>query len=85
MSMGIVNNLPELIKAQQDKYYNEHNKELTELYIAVAIGINPTTLSHYKTGKVDSVNWDVWQKMVAYFGVPGHEIFDVLLDEDDTE
>jgi hypothetical protein len=81
--MKIVNNLPELIKAKQDKYRDEHNKELTELLIAVAIGVNPTTLSHYKNGKVESVNWEIWQKFVAYFGVSGDKIFNVVLDDED--
>jgi DNA-binding XRE family transcriptional regulator len=81
--MKLVNNLPKLIKAKQDEYKAENNAELTELYIAVGIGINPTTLSHYKNGKIESVNWEIWQKLVKYFGVPGHEIFDVLLDEAD--
>jgi hypothetical protein len=79
----IVNNLPKLIKEKQAQHKAENNTDLAELYIAVGIGINPITLSHYKNQKVESVNWEVWQKMVKYFGVPGHEIFDVLLDDED--
>jgi hypothetical protein len=78
----IVNNLPKLIKAKQEQHKAENNTDLSELLIAVGIGINPVTLSHYKNQKLESVNWEIWQKMVRYFGVPGHEIFDVLLNED---
>lgn len=84
MSVKIVNNLPELIKEKQDKYREEHNKELTELYIAVGIGINPTTLSHYKNGKTESVNWEIWQKLAAYFGVTGDKIFNVIPDDEEA-
>ena len=42
------------------------------------------TFSHYKNQKIESINWEIWQKMVKYFGVPGHEIFDVLLDDEDS-
>ena len=81
--MKIVNNLPKLIKAKQDEYREKNNAELAELYIAVGIGINPTIFSHYKNQKIESINWEIWQKMVKYFGVPGHEIFDVLLDDEE--
>jgi len=81
--MRVVNNLSQLIKAKQDEYREKNNAELAELYIAVGIGINPTTFSHYKNGKVESINWEIWQKMAKYFGVPGHEIFDVLPDDED--
>jgi hypothetical protein len=80
--MRIVNNLPKLIKAKQDEHRANTNTELAELYIAVGIGINPVTFSHYKNQKVESINWEIWQKMAKYFGVPGHEIFDVLLDDE---
>jgi hypothetical protein len=80
--MRIVNNLPQLIEAAKAKHKAENNSDLSELLIAVGIGINPVTLSHYKNGKLESVNWEIWQKMVKYFGVPGHEIFDVLLDDE---
>jgi hypothetical protein len=80
--MRIINNLPELIKAKQEQHRNVHNTELTELHIAVAIGINPTTLSHYKNMKVNSINWDVWQKLASYFGVSGDQIFNVLPDDE---
>jgi hypothetical protein len=81
--MKIVNNLPKLMKAKQDEHKARTNTELAELYIAVGIGINPVTLSHYKNMRVESINWEIWQKMVKYFGVPGHEIFDVLLDDEE--
>jgi hypothetical protein len=80
--MKIVNNLPKLLKAMQEKYQAEHNTLLSEVQMAVYMGINPVTLSHYKHGKIESINWEIWQKMVKYFGVPGHEIFDVLLDDE---
>jgi hypothetical protein len=79
--MKLVNNLPQLLKAKQEKHRAENNTDLTEVQMAVYMGINPATLSHYKNNKIESINWDVWQKMVKYFGVHGHEIFDVLLDD----
>ena len=82
--MKIVNNLPELIKAKQDAYRDKHNKELPEFHIAVGIGINPVTLSHYKNGKVESVNWEVWQKLAVYFGVTGDKIFNVIPDDEEA-
>jgi hypothetical protein len=82
--MKLVNNLPQLIKTKQEKHRTETGTDMTEVQMAVYMGINPATLSHYKNGKIESINWDVWQKMVKYFGVPGHEIFDVLLDEEDA-
>lgn len=75
--MNIVNRLPELIKAKQTEYKEKNDKDLSEVEIAVAIGVNPATLSRYKNAKVDSVNWDVWRKLCDYFGVEGHEIFDI--------
>jgi DNA-binding XRE family transcriptional regulator len=80
--MKIVNNLPRLIKLKQEQYRTENNADLTEVHMAINIGVNPATFSHYKNGKVDSINWEIWQKLVKYFGVQGHEIFDVLLDDD---
>jgi hypothetical protein len=80
--MRTVNNLAKLIKAKQEQVKAEKNIDISEVQIAVAMGINPATLSHYKNSKVESVNWEVWHKLAAYFGVPGHEIFDVLPDEE---
>ena len=80
--MRIVNHLPDLIKAKQERYLKENNKELTELLIAVGIGINPTTLSHYKNLKKASINWEVWVKLAEYFEVSGHEIFDIVPDDE---
>jgi DNA-binding XRE family transcriptional regulator len=82
--MKVVNNLPKLIKEKQDAYRNEHNAELPEFHLAASIGINPVTLSHYKNGKVESVNWEVWQKLAAYFGVTGDKIFNVVPDDDEA-
>jgi hypothetical protein len=82
--MRIVNNLARLLQDKRQKHQAETGVELSEIQMAVYMGINPATLSHYKNGKVESVNWEVWQKMVKYFGVAGHEIFDVLPDEDET-
>jgi hypothetical protein len=81
--LKLINNLPKLIKEKQERHQAETNTTLSEVQIAVYMGVNPVTLSHYKNGKIESVRWDVWQKMVRYFGVPGHEIFDVLLDDED--
>jgi DNA-binding XRE family transcriptional regulator len=79
--MKMVNNLPEIIKAKQDAYRNEHHKELTEFHMAIAIGINPTTLSNYKNMKVTCLNWEVWEKLATYFGVSGSELFDLVPDD----
>jgi hypothetical protein len=79
--MKIVNNLPQLIKDKQDQYRDAHNAELTELHITVAMGINATTLSHYKNMKVNSFNWEIWQRLVNYFGVSGDKIFNVIPDD----
>jgi DNA-binding XRE family transcriptional regulator len=81
--LKLVNNLPKLMKLKQEQYKAENNADLTEVHMAIQIGVSPVTLSHYKNGKIESVRWDVWQKMVKYFGVPGHEIFDVLLDDEE--
>jgi hypothetical protein len=80
--LKLVNNLAKLIKEKQEKHQVETNTTLSEVQIAVYMGVSPVTLSHYKNGKIESVRWDVWQKMVRYFGVQGHEIFDVLLDDE---
>jgi len=80
--MKIVNNLPELIKAKQAEHKAETGADLSELHIAVGIGINPVTLSKYKNRKVESVNWEVWKKMASYFGVSGDKIFNVLPDDE---
>jgi hypothetical protein len=81
--MRSVNNMPRLIEIKKEEYRAKHNTELTEVVMAVQAGLNPATFSHYKNSKVDSVNWEVWHKLAAYFGVPGHEIFDVLPDDEE--
>ena len=81
--MKIVNNLPQLIKAKQEKYRAENKADFTEVHMAIEIGVSPATFSHYKNGKVDSVNWEIWQKFVRYFGVSGDKIFNILLEEED--
>jgi hypothetical protein len=82
LSMRIVNNLAKLLQDKRQKHQAEHGTDLSEIQMAVYMGINPATLSHYKNMKVESVNWEIWQKMAKYFGVSGHEIFDVLLDDE---
>lgn len=75
--MITVNRLPELIEAKKKEYQDKNGKLLKDMEIALQAGVDPATLSRYKKGKVDSVNWEVWHKLCDYFGVEGHEIFDI--------
>lgn len=75
--MKVVNRLPELIEAKKKEYEAKNGKLLKDMEIALQAGVDPATLSRYKKGKVDSINWEVWQKLCNYFDVAGHEIFDI--------
>ena len=80
--MPKVNRLKTLIREKQAEHKKQTGKFLQQHVIAVGMGIDPATLSEYMNDKIGSVNWDLWQRMVNYFGVPGHEIFDMLPDEE---
>ena len=75
--MPRVNRLKTLIREKQAKHREETGRNLPQHIMAVELGLDPATLSEYINNKVASVSWDVWQRMVNYFGVEGHEIFDV--------
>ena len=80
--MPKVNRLKALIQEKQAEHRKRTGKNLPQHMIAVELDIDPSTLSEYINNKVASVNWNVWQRMVNYFGVPGHEIFDMLPDDE---
>jgi plasmid maintenance system antidote protein VapI len=77
-----VNRLKALIQAKQAKYREETGRNLPQHIIAVELGLDPSSLSEYINNKFASVSWDVWQRMVNYFGVSGDEIFNVTPDEE---
>jgi hypothetical protein len=77
-----VNRLKALIKEKQAKHRQETGKNLPQHIIAVELGLDPSSLSEYINNKFASVSWDVWQRMVNYFGVPGDEIFNVTPDDE---
>jgi DNA transposition AAA+ family ATPase len=76
-----VNRLKALIRQKQTEYKKQTGKYLQQHAIAVEIGVDPATLSEYMNDKLKYVHWDIWQRMVNYFGVQGHEIFDMTPDE----
>jgi hypothetical protein len=76
-----VNRLKALIEKKQAQHKELTGKKLPQHIIAYELDLDPSTLSEYINSKSASVNWDVWQRMVNYFGVEGHEIFDMTPDE----
>jgi hypothetical protein len=72
-----VNRLKALIQEKQAKHRQETGRNLPQHIIAVELGLDPSSLSEYINNKFASVSWDVWQRFADYFGVQGHEIFDV--------
>jgi transcriptional regulator with XRE-family HTH domain len=76
-----VNKLKFFIRQKQAAYKRETGKNLPQVAIAVALGIDPATLSQYANNKIGSVNWEIWEKLADYFGVSGDEIFNVLPDD----
>ena len=80
--MPRVNRLKALIKEKQAQHKEQTGEKLPQHIIAYELGLDPSSLSEYINNKFASVNWDVWQRMVNYFGVPGHEIFDMLPDDE---
>jgi hypothetical protein len=77
-----VNRLKTLIREKQAEYKKRTGKNLQQHVIAVEMGIDPATLSEYMNDKIGSVNWDLWQRIVNYFGIPGYEIFNVMPDDE---
>jgi hypothetical protein len=77
-----VNRLKQLIRQKQAEHKERTGKYLQQHTIAVQIGVDPATLSEYINDKLKYVHLDIWQRMVNYFGVPGHEIFDMLPDDE---
>ena len=80
--MPRVNRLKTLIREKQAKHRKETGRNLPQHVMAVELGLDPATLSEYINNKVASVNWELWQKFADYFGVQGHEIFDVTPTDD---
>lgn len=78
----MVNRLGQFVKNEQERLSKELGRDVTQVEIAVRMEINPTTLSRYINSKPDSINWDIWKKLSDYFGVSGHELFDVLPEVD---
>jgi hypothetical protein len=77
-----VNRLKALIQEKQAEHKKRTGRNLPQHIIAVELDLDPSTLSEYINSKSASVNWDVWQRMVNYFGVEGHEIFDMTPDKE---
>ena len=77
----IINNLPKLIRAKQDRMEKETGRRPSQSDIATYMGIAPSTLSAYITNKRSQVDFGTWQAMVDYFDVSGDEIFNVLPDD----
>jgi transcriptional regulator with XRE-family HTH domain len=73
----VTNNLRVLVEQKQNKIQEQTGKRPTQTDIASAMGIASSTLSAYMMGKRDNISLKSWQSMVDYFGVPGHEIFDL--------
>ena len=80
--MPRVNRLKALIKEKQAQHKEQTGKKLPQHIIAYELGLDPSSLSEYINNKFASVSWDVWQRMVNYFGVSGDEIFNVTPDEE---
>ena len=79
-----VNRLKILVREKQAEYKKRNGKNLPQHIIAVELGLDPATLSEYMNNKVGSVSWEMWQRFANYFNVLGHEIFDVI-PENDTQ
>jgi hypothetical protein len=77
-----VNRLKALIREKQAQHKEQTGKKLPQHIIAYELGLDPSSLSEYINNRFASVSWDVWQRMVNYFGVEGHEIFDMTPDND---
>jgi hypothetical protein len=77
-----VNQLKTLIRQKQAEYKKQNGKHLPQHVIAVEIGVDPATLSEYMNDKLASVNWEIWQRLVNYFGISGDEIFNVVPDDE---
>jgi hypothetical protein len=80
--MPRVNRLKALIQEKQAEHKKRTGKNLPQHIIAVELDLDPSSLSEYINNRFASVSWDVWQRMVNYFGVEGHEIFDMTPDKD---
>jgi DNA transposition AAA+ family ATPase len=76
------NRLKTLIREKQAEYKRQTGKHLPQNVIAVELGIDPATLSLYMNDKSGSITWEIWQSLADYFGVQGHEIFDVTPRDD---
>lgn len=81
--MPRVNQLKTLIREKQAKHKKQTGKHLPQNVIAVALGIDPATLSLYMNDKSGSISWEIWQNLVNYLGVSGDKIFNVIPDEED--
>jgi hypothetical protein len=78
----LVNNIAKLVEAKQDEIQQKTGKRPSQVKIAAYMDIAPSTLSAYITDKRTQIDLKTWQAMVDYFGVPGHEIFDMLPDNE---
>jgi transcriptional regulator with XRE-family HTH domain len=74
----IVNNLKMLIRDYQKRNKRLDGSEPTQEEIAKDAQINVTTLSRYANNQINSVNFEIWQKLSDFFGVPGEQIFRVI-------
>jgi hypothetical protein len=77
-----VNRLKMLIREKQAKHREETGRNLPQHIMAVELGLDPATFSEYINSKTASVSWEMWQRFADYFGVQGHEIFDVTPRDD---
>jgi hypothetical protein len=76
------NKLSILVRAKQDEIEKQTGKRPSQSDIAFYMDVAPSTLSAYITNKRFQIDVRTWQAMVDYFGVPGHELFDVLPDDE---
>lgn len=69
---GAINNLSLLIE----------KRGVTSADVSRATGISNSALLRLAKGQTASINMDIWKKLSDYFGVNGHELFDILPETD---
>ena len=72
-----MNKLPKLVEDYQTEHRERTGQEIYQRDIAKMAGIDVSTFSRYVNGHVGSINLDIWQRLSDFFGVEGHEIFDL--------
>jgi transcriptional regulator with XRE-family HTH domain len=75
-----MNNLKTLIRDYQSRNKKPDGSLLTQHEIAEMADVDPATLSRYANNQIGSINLEIWQKLVNFFGVEGYEIFNMRPD-----